>query len=186
MLCFFNKKKKKLKKKNGDIIILHLCDKNLDDMIYISWYRVWLTEIGNYVSFLPSYLKTKKKNKKKFWKNEKNCWKYHHLTHTGVPKIIRRCHHFTHVYQKSQSYDVWFLRYGLQQTGFVILGHFLPFYPTNNPKKNFEKKKKTPGDITILHISTKNYGQMMYSSRDIVYDRDRQTEKKTYEDGCFT
>ena len=90
------------------------------------------------------------------------------------------------MYQKSQSYDVWFLRYGLQQTGFVILGHFLPFYPTNNPKKNFEKKKKTPGDITILHISTKNYGQMMYSSRDIVYDRDRQTEKKTYEDGCFT
>ena len=46
--------------------------------------------------------------------------------------------------------------------------------------------KKTPGDITILHISIKNYGQMMYSSRDIVYDRDRQTEKKTYEDGCFT
>ena len=25
---------------------------------------------------------------------------------------------------------------------FVILGHFLPFYPTNNPKnQNFEKKK---------------------------------------------
>ena len=89
-MFFQQQKKKKLKKKNGDIIILHLCDKNLDDMIYISWYRVWQTEIGNYVSFLPTNLKKKKKT-----------------------------------------------------------------------KKNFEKKKKTPGDITILHISTKNYGQMM-------------------------
>ena len=31
------KKKKKERKKSGDIIILHLCTKNLDDMIYISW-----------------------------------------------------------------------------------------------------------------------------------------------------
>ena len=53
---------------------------------------------------------------------------------------------FTHVYQKSKSYDVWFLRYGVRQTTFsVILGHFLPFYhhPPNDPKnQNFEKKKK--------------------------------------------
>ena len=28
-------------------------------------------------------------------------------------KCIWRCHHFTHVYQKSQSYDVCFLRYGI-------------------------------------------------------------------------
>ena len=28
------------------------------------------------------------------------------------------------------SYDVWFLRYKVQHTEcFVILGHFLPFYP---------------------------------------------------------
>ena len=36
VVFFQQKKQKKLKKKNGDIIILHLCDKNLDDMIYIS------------------------------------------------------------------------------------------------------------------------------------------------------
>ena len=37
-----------------------------------------------------------------------------------------------------------FLRYGVQQTEmFVILGHFSPFYPTNNPKnENFEKMEK--------------------------------------------
>ena len=53
-------------------------------------------------------------------------------------------YHFTHVYHKWQSYNVWFLRYGAQQTEFfLILEHFLPFYPTNNPKKqNFEKIKR--------------------------------------------
>ena len=33
---------------------------------------------------------------------------------------------------------------------FVILDHFLPFFPANNPQnKNFEKMKKTPGDIIM-------------------------------------
>ena len=39
-----------------------------------------------------------------------------------------RYHHFTQVYNKWQSYDIWFLRYEVQQTEFfVILGHFLLF-----------------------------------------------------------
>ena len=39
--------------------------------------------------------------------------------------------HFTHVYQKSQSYDLCFLRYGARQTEFfLIFDHFLTFYPT--------------------------------------------------------
>ena len=51
---------------------------------------------------------------------------------------------------------------------FVILGHFLPFYPTNNPKnQNFEKMKKIPGDIIILHKCTKNHDHMLYWSRDM-------------------
>ena len=74
-----------------------------------------------------------------------------------------RCHHFTHVYQKPQSHEVQFLIYRVrqtnfwknvksiwrchhfklvqqnifnrvQQTFFVILGHFLLFYPTRDPK----------------------------------------------------
>ena len=53
------------------------------------------------------------------------------------------------MYQKSQSHDAWFLRYGDRQT--VILGHFFPFYlppplprpPSNDPKyQNFEKNEK--------------------------------------------
>ena len=58
-------------------------------------------------------------------------------------------HHFTHVYLKSQSYDVWFLIYGVQQTKFfVVMDHSPPPY---NPKnQNFEKLKKAPGNIIIL------------------------------------
>ena len=34
----------------------------------------------------------------------------------------------------------------------------LSFYPPNNPKnQNFKKLKKTPEDIIILHMCTKNY-----------------------------
>ena len=52
------------------------------------------------------------------------------------------------------------------------MGYFLPFYPPNSPKnQNFEKMKKTPGDIIILHMCTKNYDQMMYASWDMVRDR---------------
>ena len=42
-------------------------------------------------------LKTRKIRIKK--KNEKNCWRYH----------------FTHVYQKPQSYDLWLLKYGVRR-----------------------------------------------------------------------
>ena len=40
--------------------------------------------------------------------------------------------------------------------------------------------EKRPGDI-ILHISAKNYDQMMYSSSDMVHNRqtDRQTDRQT-------
>ena len=89
-----------------------------------------------------------------------------------IKKNTWRYYHFTHVYHKWQSYDVWFLRYEAWWTEFfVILDCFLPFYRTNNPKnQNFEKLKKTPGDI-ILHMSTINYNHMMYGSWDIGRDR---------------
>ena len=41
----------------------------------------------------------------------------------------------------------------------------------------FEKMKKAPGDIIIWQMCTRNYGQMMYGSWDMLCDRwtDRQT-----------
>ena len=76
-------------------------------------------------------------------------------TNQNFEKSTCRCHHFTQVYQKSGSYHVCFLRYGVWQTEFFIIldfFFFLPFYPSNNPEnKNFGKIKKTPGNIIIYH-----------------------------------
>ena len=44
-------------------------------------------------------------------------------------------------------------------------GPFLSFYPPNNLKnQNFEKMKKIPRDIIILHTCTINDNYMMYDS----------------------
>ena len=106
------------------MIILHLCTKNLDDMIKsfedMECDALKLVILGHFSHF---YLPKSSKNQ-------------------NFEKM--RYHHFTHVYQKSQSYDVQFLRYGVRQTElFVILGLFLSFYSLNNSEnKNFEKMKK--------------------------------------------
>ena len=109
---------------------------------------------GPFFALLPPY----GPRKSKFWKNEKNKWTYYH---------------FTNVYHKWQSHDVWLLRYGVPQTEFfVILDHFCYFTPPPpNSPKNQNYKKKKPGDIIILYICTKNYDQMMYSSWNMVRDR---------------
>ena len=55
---------------------------------------------------------------------------------------------------------------------FDILGYFLPFYLPNSPKnQNFEKMKKTSGDIIILRKCTKNEDHMMHGSWDMKRDR---------------
>ena len=78
-----------------------------------------LVIIGHFLPFstyTPKNLKNQDFEKIK----KKKCWRYHH---------------FTHVYQKPQSYEAWFLRYRVRKTEiFVILGHFLHFYPTKNPE----------------------------------------------------
>ena len=69
------------------------------------------------------------------------------------------------IFTINESYDFWFLSYGVQRTEhFVILDHFLPFYPLNNPKnENFEKMKKAPRDVIILHRCTINDNYMILS-----------------------
>ena len=80
---------KKQRKIPGDIV-LHMCTKNLDDMIYSAW-RIEHDglKLAIYGHFLPfNFPKTQKI---KILKNSKNyLW----------------CHQFAHVYQKSQSYDI--------------------------------------------------------------------------------
>ena len=76
------------------------------------------------------------------------------------------------MYHKSQSHDVWFLRYRVWETEcFVILDYFLHFQPPNNPEnQNFEKIKNMTGDIIILQKDTINDNDMMYGSWDMTQD----------------
>ena len=71
--------------------------------------------------------------------------------------ILHNC-----IYHKWQSYDIWFLRYELQQTDFfVILGHFLPFYPRNRPKNKISKKKKRKKKAWRYHHFTQVIPKIM-------------------------
>ena len=87
----------KNKEKHLEISLFYTCVPKLDDMIYGSWQieldRLKLVILGLFCPFTP--LKTQKT---KILKNGKKCW---------------RCHHSLYVHQKSQLYDVWFLRYGV-------------------------------------------------------------------------
>ena len=102
-----------------------------------AWWTEFFVTLGHFLHFYPRQSK-----KSKFWKNENTTWRYYH---------------FKHLYHTWKSYDVWFLRYGACDTEFfVILDCFLHFYPPNNLKnQNFEKIKKQPGDIIILHVCHK-------------------------------
>ena len=77
----------------------------------------------------------------------------------GYIIILHRCN-------IDDNHDIWFRRQQAQQTVFfVILDHFLHFYPPTNPKnQNFEKTKKQPGDIITLYMCTINENNMMYGS----------------------
>ena len=97
--------------------------------------------------FLPFNTLNNPKNQN-LEKNENKTWRYDL---------------FTLVYHKWQSCDVWFPRYGTQQTEvFVILNYFLPFNspppspPHNLKNQYFEKMKKMPGYIIILDKCTMN------------------------------
>ena len=94
-----NKNLIKMKKQPGDIIILHKCTKNYDQMMYSSWDMVH-DRCNCYflfwAIFCPFTPLTAQKNQN-FEKIKKNTWRYHH---------------FTQMYEKSWSYAMLFLRYG--------------------------------------------------------------------------
>ena len=127
-----------MKKFAGDII-LHMYTKKHNHICMVP--EIWsatdriFCHNEPFFAFLPPY----GARKSKFWKNEKNTWKYYH---------------FTNVYHKWQSYDIWFFRYGMQQTNFfVILDCFLPFYHSNTQKIKILKNWKKPLEISSFYIS---------------------------------
>ena len=113
----------KIKKIPGDIIILQICTINGNLLMYGSWDMECDRQNCQYGPFLPFYpLWTQKIKILKKWK-----------------KYLKILSFYKH---KWQSYDAWFLRYGVQRTEFfVILDCFLPFYPLTTWIEDFEKKK---------------------------------------------
>ena len=117
------------------IIILHMCTKNHNHMMYGSWDTEWERQIFFVIlgHFLPFYLS--------------------HLIILNI-KILKKMKKmsgniiillYIHGYHKWRSYDIWFLKYKAQQTEiFNILGHFLPFQPLDKKEnQNFNTEKNT-------------------------------------------
>ena len=119
----------------ADIIILHMCTKNHNHIMYGSWDTEW--DRQNFLSFWTIFCPFALYKNQNF-NIEKNTWRYYH---------------FTHLHHKWQSCDVWFLSYGVQWTEFfIILDCFLLFYPPKQPKKSkFWKNEKNGMDILSFY-----------------------------------
>ena len=146
----------KTEKKPTDII-LHLCSTNDNHMMHGSWDTECNKQI--FLSFWAIfYLLNLLINRKiKIMKNEK------------MPEDIIILHLCTINYDH-MMYGSWNMEHN--RHFFIILDQFLPFYHPNNPENlNFEKMKKTPGDIIILHKSTITDNHMMYDSWDMKHSR---------------
>ena len=87
------------------------------------------------------------------------------LFYTSVPKIVIICYTVPAIWRVM---DVIF---------FSFWAIFLPFYPPNDPKNQNIKKLNKLLDIIILHMCTKNYDHLMYSSWEMV--RYRQMDIRT-------
>ena len=81
----------------GDIIFIHKCTKNIIIWGTVPEVQSEIDRIFYHFGSFFSLLLPKQPEKSKFWKTEKRIW---------------RSHHFIHVYQKSRSYAILFLRYG--------------------------------------------------------------------------
>ena len=87
-----------------------------------------------------------------FEKMKKNCWRYHN---------------FTHVYQKQQSYEVRFPRYGVRydmQNFLSFSTIFFPFTPLTTTESKFWKNEKSNWIRHHFTHCTNNHYHMMYVS----------------------
>ena len=121
--------------------------KNHNHMMYGFWDTEWDRQM--FLSFLAifGYLALSapwQPRKWQFWRLVRNTWRYYH---------------FTHAHPKRQSYDVWFLRYGVRQTEFfVILDQFLSFYPLWAQKIKILKKT----GLRYYHFTQVYYKWQLY------------------------
>ena len=60
-----------------------------------------------------------------------------------------RCYNFTHVYHKLQSYDIWFLKYGVRQIFLSFLTIFCPVTVLTTHKIKILKKRNICPEISF-------------------------------------
>ena len=96
--------KKKWKKTSEDIIILHKHTKN-NHMLYCSWDMIrnrFNCYFLFWAIFCPFTSLTARKILKKFWKNEKNAWRYHlctknhdYMLYCSWDMVLDGCNYFS-------------------------------------------------------------------------------------------
>ena len=132
-----------MKKAFEDIIILNLCNEKHDHIINASS-DIECLHRHNFLSFQVIFCSFAPLLKIKIWKKCKKAPGDIILLHTCT---INQDH-------MHPWYDVWFLRYEVQQTElFCRPGPFFSLYPSNSPKnENFKNGKKTP-EISSFYTS---------------------------------
>ena len=133
-----NQNFEKMKKMPGDVIILHLYHKSYDVWLlrYGAWHTIFVI-LEHFFALLPPD-KLKNQNFQIIKKEP------------GDIIILQMCT----INDNHEMYVSWDME--CDKYFFVILHHFLTFYPLKNPKnQNFEKMKIISGDILILHMCTK-------------------------------
>ena len=143
--------------------------------VWLLRYEAWQTEFFLILyHFLPFYpplppppSNPENKNFEKIKKKKKSL--EISSTYTSVPKIMILCYTVP---------DIWYV------TDVIVIFHFGLFFCHFTPltaQKIKIKMKKTPQNIIISHMGTKNYDQMMYGFWDMVRHRrtDRWTDGET-------
>ena len=89
---------------------------------------------------------------------------------TKTKTKTRRHYNFTNVHHKWQSYDKWFLRYGVWQPDFLSFWTIcLPFYTPNTKNQNFEKNEKK-NSWTHHHLTQVYQKSWSYNTLFLRYD----------------
>ena len=124
----------------------NMCHKWKSYDVWFLRYEAWWTKFFVILDHFWPFTTLKTKNIKILKNWGKKPWTYYH---------------FTYVYHKWQSYDVWLLRYGVWQTEFFVKPWKI---------KILKKWKKRPGDIIILIKFIKNHDHMLYCSWNMAFD----------------
>ena len=117
---------------------LHMCTINNNHIMYGSWDmdcdRQFFVILDNFLSFYPP----KNLKNQNFEKLKKSTWRYYH---------------FTNASHKWESYDVWFLRYQVQQTDFFA--NYFALLPSLKiwRIKTLKRRNKKPLEILSFYMS---------------------------------